>query len=59
VLLLSAKHPPVIPPPLSRQFDGPLVSSGWRQHKNIDAKAVSQQIIDIEVAPNGTRLYYL
>jgi hypothetical protein len=41
------------------QFDGPLVSLGWRQHKNIDAKAVSQQIIDIEVAPNGTRLYYL
>jgi hypothetical protein len=40
-------------------FDGSPVSAGWQQHKNIDAKAVSQQIIDIEVAPNGTRLYYL
>ena len=41
----------------SRRRYGLLVSPGWRQHKNIDAKAVSQQIIDIEVAPNGTRLY--
>jgi hypothetical protein len=43
----------------SRRRYGLLISPVWRQHKNIGAKAVSQQIIDIEVAPNGTRLYYL